>query len=224
MSSLLRYFRVPRLQVALDLLDLDRALDIACKCVEGGADVLEAGTPLIKSCGIKAVKRIKTKFPDKLVFADMKTLDLGDLESKMAFENGADIVGIAGVATDITIEKALETAKKFKKWICVDLIGTRDPFKRAIEVSEMGAHIVGLHVSVDEQRRLGKTAEELRDLIEDVSSKIKSILAVAGGIDEFIAKNLVNRGVKLIIVGSRIIKSKDPLLATKKILNSMGRV
>ena len=39
----------PTLQVALDLLEIDRAVEIAEEAVRGGADWIEAGTPLIKS-------------------------------------------------------------------------------------------------------------------------------------------------------------------------------
>ena len=37
------------LQVALDLLELKRAVQIAQEALTGGADWIEAGTPLIKS-------------------------------------------------------------------------------------------------------------------------------------------------------------------------------
>ena len=40
------------LQVALDLLELERALQIALEAVTGGADWIEIGTPLIKSEGM----------------------------------------------------------------------------------------------------------------------------------------------------------------------------
>jgi 3-hexulose-6-phosphate synthase/6-phospho-3-hexuloisomerase len=39
----------PVLQLALDFVDLPRALQVAEEAVAGGADWLEAGTPLIKS-------------------------------------------------------------------------------------------------------------------------------------------------------------------------------
>ena len=42
----------PVLQVALDHMHLKRALLAAAEAVEGGADWLEAGTPLIKSEGM----------------------------------------------------------------------------------------------------------------------------------------------------------------------------
>ncbi len=40
------------LQVALDLLELKRALQIAQESLDGGADWIEVGTPLIKSEGM----------------------------------------------------------------------------------------------------------------------------------------------------------------------------
>ena len=42
----------PVLQVALDFMHLRRALQAAKEAVEGGADWVEAGTPLIKSEGV----------------------------------------------------------------------------------------------------------------------------------------------------------------------------
>lgn len=53
----------PTLQVALDLLGLDRAVEIAEEAVRGGADWIEAGTPLIKSEGMQAVRVLRERFP-----------------------------------------------------------------------------------------------------------------------------------------------------------------
>jgi len=47
------------LQVALDLLEQKRALQIAQESVDGGADWIEAGTSLIKSEGIQAVRSLR---------------------------------------------------------------------------------------------------------------------------------------------------------------------
>ena len=55
----------PILQVALDLLDLDRALQIAQESLDGGADWIEAGTPLIKSEGMQAIRAIRKHFPNQ---------------------------------------------------------------------------------------------------------------------------------------------------------------
>ena len=82
------------LQVALDLLDLKRALQIAEESVDGGADWIEAGTPLIKSEGIQAVRSLRDRFPEATIVADMKVADTGAIEVEMAAKAGADIVCI----------------------------------------------------------------------------------------------------------------------------------
>ena len=61
------------LQVALDFVDLHRAVKVAGEAIEGGADWLEIGTPLIKSEGMNAVRHFRKLFPNATLVADMKT-------------------------------------------------------------------------------------------------------------------------------------------------------
>ena len=74
----------PVLQVALDFLNLDRAMKAAREAAQGGADYLEAGTPLIKSEGMEAVRALRAEFPDHVIVADLKTLDAGRTEMEAA--------------------------------------------------------------------------------------------------------------------------------------------
>ncbi|MDR1954986.1 MAG: orotidine 5'-phosphate decarboxylase, partial [Candidatus Methanoplasma sp.] len=82
----------PILQVALDLMQLNRAVAIAHEAVDGGADWIEVGTPLIKSDGAEAVRTIRREFPGMKIIADTKTMDVGGLEVEMMAKAGADIV------------------------------------------------------------------------------------------------------------------------------------
>ncbi|GAJ02521.1 unnamed protein product, partial [marine sediment metagenome] len=63
------------LQVAFDFVNLKRALKVAEAAVAGGADWLEAGTPLIKSEGLDIVRELRGRFPDYTIVADMKIMD-----------------------------------------------------------------------------------------------------------------------------------------------------
>ena len=74
----------PIVQVALDFVDLPRALQVAREAVAGGVDWVEAGTPLIKAEGLAAVRALKAEFPDRTVVADMKTMDAGRTEVEYA--------------------------------------------------------------------------------------------------------------------------------------------
>ena len=67
----------PALQAALDFLELDRALALAGEAVRGGVDWLEVGTPLIKSEGLEAVRRIRAAFPGHVIVADLNLKRLG---------------------------------------------------------------------------------------------------------------------------------------------------
>jgi 3-hexulose-6-phosphate synthase len=72
-----------KLQLAMDTLDGDEALNLASS-VAPFADILEAGTPLIKSVGIDIVRKLKSAHPDKIILADLKSSDVGAYEANMA--------------------------------------------------------------------------------------------------------------------------------------------
>ena len=103
----------PILQVALDLLNNHRAIAIAKDSVKGGADWLEAGTPLIKSEGMEIVRKLKETYPEKILVADMKTMDTGAFETEMAAKAGADVVCVLAVSDDSTIIEAIKSARKY---------------------------------------------------------------------------------------------------------------
>lgn len=84
------------LQIALDLINKHRALKIADEAVRGGVDWIEAGTPLIKSEGMEILRELHKKFPDKILVADMKTVDGGAVEIEMAAKSGANVVLMLG--------------------------------------------------------------------------------------------------------------------------------
>jgi 3-hexulose-6-phosphate synthase/6-phospho-3-hexuloisomerase len=195
----------PKLQVALDVANLHRALQIAKEAVEGGCDWIEAGTPLIKSEGLDVVRELKRQFPTHTIVADMKTTDVGSLEVEMASKAGADVICIMGFAHDGTITEAVKAGRRYGSKIMVDLLRTPDPVKRAKEVEEFGADFVCIHIGVDEQMK----KQGSLDIVKDVTSKISIPVACAGGINTETASKVVLAGASIIIVGSAIIKSPD---------------
>ena len=203
----------PVLQVALDLINAHRALQIAREAVLGGADWIEAGTPLIKSEGLEIVRTLKQEFSDKTIVADMKTMDTGALETEMASRAGADVVCILGVADDETIKEAVRISRRFGTKVMVDLIGVRDKVKRAKELENMGIDIVCVHVGIDEQMRGENPIEITREVYKEVSIPV----AIAGGINTELALKAVEAGASIIIVGGAITKSPNVVEATRKL-------
>src|SRR2546425_517163 len=124
----------PVLQVALDHMHLKRALLAAKEAVDGGADWLEAGTPLVKSEGIEVVRQLKKSFPGKTIVADLKTMDTGAFEVEIAAKAGADVITVMGVTDDATILEAVRAARRYGSKIMVDLMRVADKPTRAKEL------------------------------------------------------------------------------------------
>ena len=100
---------MPVLQVALDLMQLNRSIVIAHEAVDGGADWIEAGTPLIKSEGAEAVRALRREFPNRKIIADTKTMDVGSFEVEIMAKAGADIVTVLGLADYICMHMGIDT-------------------------------------------------------------------------------------------------------------------
>ena len=66
-----------KLQIALDTIDLARALNVASQTVSI-VDRIEVGTPLLRRHGMRAIESIRAKFQDAVVVADCKIMDYGD--------------------------------------------------------------------------------------------------------------------------------------------------
>lgn len=205
------------LQVALDVFEVERAIEIGKESVEGGADWLEAGTPLIKSEGMNAIRTLRDAFPDVKIVADMKTMDTGAIEVEMAAKSGASVVSILAVADNAVIEEAIKSARKYGVAIMVDIMNVADPVRRAKELEAMGVDYVCVHVGIDQQMQ---GMDTLR-LLEKVSAAINTPLAVAGGVNAEMASEAVNLGADVIIVGGNIVRSAKVKESTIKIRENM---
>jgi len=208
----------PVLQVALDLMHLKRALEIARESLEGGADWIEAGTPLIKSEGAECLRALKREFPGRTLVADMKTMDVGAFEVEIAAKAGADVITVLGLSDDGTVSESVLAARKYGAAIMVDMINVPDKVKRAKRVEELGASYVCLHVGIDEQM---KGEGSPLDMVSEVAETISIPLAVAGGITAETAPRMIERGASVIIVGGGIIKTGDVRSAARAVKDGM---
>jgi 3-hexulose-6-phosphate synthase / 6-phospho-3-hexuloisomerase len=207
------------LQVALDLLELKRALQIAQESVDGGADWIEVGTPLIKSEGIQAVRSFRDHFKKATIVADMKVADTGAIEVEMAAKAGADIVCILAEADDAVVAEAVRAARLYGIRLMADLINTANPQARAIQLESMGVDIICAHVGIDQQM----TGKDSLDFLSTLAGKVHIPVAVAGGINAEGAKEAVRRGADIVIVGGWIIRSADVTSSTRKIRVAMDK-
>ncbi|MGI0151236.1 MAG: 3-hexulose-6-phosphate synthase, partial [Thermoplasmata archaeon] len=208
----------PVLQVALDFENLPRALAAAREAVEGGADWVEAGTPLIKSEGLNAVRELKRAFPAARIVADMKIMDTGAFEVEIAAKAGADLVTVLGASDDETIADAVRGGEKYGCEIVVDLLGVADPVGRTRGVAGLGAALVCWHVGIDQQMTGRTPFGPLAELVRSAPVPV----AVAGGLNSETIVEAVRAGAQVLIVGGALTKSPDIRAAARALRGAMA--
>ncbi len=204
---------LPILQVALDFVDLHRAFKVAEESVEGGADRLEAGTPLIKSEGLNVVRKLHETFPQIPIVADMKTMDAGRTEMEMAAKAGARYAVVMGAASDATIKECIAAGRNYGLDVGVDLLGVKDASRRAKEVEGWGASYLNVHVAVDDQMKGIQPFDKLKEITGQTGIPV----AVAGGINSENAADAAKAGAEIVVVGGAISKAADAREATREI-------
>ena len=201
------------LQLALDFVDLKRALKSAQAGIAGGVDWLEAGTPLIKSEGLHAVRELRKLFPNITIVADMKIMDAGRTEVETAAKAGANIVDVLGASSDATVRECIQAGKNYGAKIVVDMIAVDDVLSRAKQVEDFGCDYVSVHCAIDEQME----GKDPFDVLRQVSEALSIPVAVAGGINSETAARAVEAGAAIVIVGGAITKAMDPEQAAREI-------
>lgn len=205
-----------KLQVAVDLLTTADALALTNK-VAPYVDIIELGTPLIKSEGLSVVSAIKAAHPDKIILADLKTADAGFLEADIAFSAGADLVTVLGSAGDATVRGAVEAGQKHGKGIVGDLIGVQDRVGRARELVKFGVSFVELHAGLDEQAQPGFS---IQNLLED--GRIAGVpFSVAGGVKIDTITAVRDAGADVAVAGGAIYSASDPAAAAQALKNAL---
>lgn len=207
----------PKIQIALDMTSLDSALDIASKVARAGADFIEAGTPLIKMNGMRAVKALSESLPAYKIVADMKIVDSGETEVKMAAEAGASIVTILGTAPEVTIERSISMAHSRGMLVMVDMIGVKDLVKTSSKAESLGADYIVIHSGKDEQILGYDPIVHL----DELSKRISISIAVAGGLDPRRASRAASMGASVIIVGQYVTSSPEPDKSVREIIKAI---
>ena len=202
-----------KLQVALDFVELPRALAVAQAAVAGGADYVEAGTPLIKSEGLDAVRKLRELFPDRTIIADMKTMDAGKIEAEAAAKAGANVMTVCGPASESTIRECVEAARHYGIEVAVDLMGVEDMRGLAATAERLGVSWLGVHCAIDRQME----GQDPMALLKEIRGATGLTLAVAGGINSETAPAAAAAGADVIIVGGAITKARDPRQAAADI-------
>lgn len=201
-----------KIQLALDRVSREKCFRIIDETI-ASIDWIEIGTGVIKEYGMSIVRDVKERYPQTPLLVDMKTCDAGKHEAIQAFDAGSDMMTVMAFAADQTIIDTINKAQIYGKQIMIDLLGIQTR-KRVEELVSMGANLFCLHIGKDMQESKKVEFKELFQLIDGIEG-IK--VAIAGGFNKETAKDIKGFPVDILIVGSAITESKNPMCASKEI-------
>ena len=216
----------PYLQVALDLDNEQAMAKIINDLPDNDRILLEAGTPLVKKFGVGIIGKIRALRPDAFIIADLKTLDVGRVEVKMAADETADAVAISGLGTVESIAKAIHETQKQGIYSILDMMNVAEFEKKLAKLPEdLKPDIVLLHRNVDMETYRAEHGEDTSDMtewgnIKDIKAALgpKGLVAVAGGIKPNNVEEAITKGANIIIAGRYIIGSRDVRRAAQDFL------
>ena len=209
-----------KLQLAYDLGTYEE-LYAFMEEIEEAIDIIELGTPVILREGVTQIEKVKNRFPDKLIFADLKIMDAGELEANIGFQAGADMVSVLGLASKKTIEAAKNSAIQWNRKIMIDMINLEDPIMKWTDFMKMGMDYGCLHTAHDDVTDGENSLGKVKNFHETHGGQQ---ISVAGGIDPEKIRNLKSCQPEILVVGSYITNAVDPSKALKNIRQVMNEI
>jgi len=194
-----------KIQLALDLLDRDRALDVV-RAAGPYVDIIEVGTSLLKLCGIQIAQDIRAICPNKPLFLDMKIIDGPEREATLMAKCAPEKYSMLAVASDTAVKKVLAIANENNATVVFDLQSVPNPVQRAKELKALGATQLCVHKNAD----CGDDPEEAFREFLDVREVTGLPVSLAGGINLNtlpVIKKQLNPAVA--IVGGAILNATD---------------
>ena len=195
----------PIVQISLDLIDVDEALQTAEMALRAGVDWLEAGTPLILAHGMHGVRALRKRFPDTPIVADLKTMDGGYLEAEVMAGAGATHVVVMARAHRETIEEVVRAGRELGVKVMGDNMACDDMVAAARYLEELGCDYVIHHVGYDHRnliaargQRKPSPLDQLREVVRAVGVPVQAV----GGLSVEEAVRTPELGAPLVVLGA----------------------
>ena len=202
----------PVVQISLDLINIDEALETAAMALRAGIDWLEAGTPLILAEGLHGVRKLREAFPGIPIVADLKTMDGGYLETEMMAKAGATHVVVMARAHQETVKCVVQAGQDFGVKVMGDNLGCPDMVAAAKWLEDLGCDYVIHHIGYDERRgiaaqgmRMPSPLDQLREVVNAVNIPVQAV----GGLTLEQAIQCPSYGAPLVVLGAPLTIDAD---------------
>ena len=202
----------PIVQISLDLINMEEALETAALAMRAGVDWLEAGTPFILAFGLLGVQELRKAFPGVPIVADLKTMDGGYLEAEMMAKAGATHVVVMARAHEETIRCVVKAGRDFGVKVMGDNLGCPDMVAGAKWLEDLGCDYVIHHIGYDERRgiaarglRMPSPLDQLREVVQAVKVPVQAV----GGLTLDQAIRCPEYGAPLVVLGAPLTVDAD---------------
>jgi 3-hexulose-6-phosphate synthase/6-phospho-3-hexuloisomerase len=223
---------LPKVQISLDLTNLEEALATAQEAMAAGVDWLEAGTPLILAEGLRAIRGLRERFPGVPIVADLKTMDGGYLEAQMMAQAGATHVVVMARAHEETIKCVAKAGKDYGIGVMGDNLGCESMVDGAKRLEDLGCDYVIHHIGYDERRGIaasGRRAPNPMDQLQEVVRAVSVPVQAVGGLTLEQAISTPKFGAPLVVIGAPLVidsdrfstASKEPMGVLRKIFQEV---
>jgi bifunctional enzyme Fae/Hps len=202
-----RLWDPPYLQVAFDLVDVAEVRRVLSALPDSDHILIEVGTPLVKMLGMNVVKEIRAIRPGAFIILDLKTLDTGNLEVRLAADSTADAVVISGLAPKKTIELSINEARKTGIYSIIDMLNVDDPLA-VLKGLDVKPDVVELHRAIDMEKS-AHAWQNIPDIKALAEEGRRLLVAVAGGIRTDSEGAALAAGADILVVGRAITRSRD---------------
>lgn len=202
----------PIVQISLDIIDLNEALETAALALEAGVDWLEAGTPFILAEGMHGVRALRSNWPDVPIVADLKTMDGGWLEAEVMAKAGATHVVVMARAHPETIKEVVKAGRDLGVKVMGDNLGCEDMVAGAKMLEDMGCDFVIHHIGYDERRGIAARGERMPsplDQLREVVAAVNVPVQAVGGLTIEQAINTPSYGAPLVVLGAPLTIDAD---------------
>ncbi|MFD0556890.1 3-keto-L-gulonate-6-phosphate decarboxylase [Stackebrandtia endophytica] len=193
------------IQVALNVHDIEYAVDVATAVAAAGCRLIEVGEPLMKAAGTGAITRVKDHLPEVTVVAAVTAIDKGGDEVELAAVAGADVVFLSGVVDPTSIVGACDTGRRYGVPVILDVPATATlEWVREVESASTG--VDGLCVSAE--TGLVPVGQAPLDRAEILRQHTRLPVAVAGGFSPH--DRLDHRDWDILIVSRAVTDAVEP--------------
>jgi 3-hexulose-6-phosphate synthase len=204
-------------QISVDTDNLPQAYVVADAALSAGINLVEMGTPLLKTEGVKhVVPAFRKRYPEALILADMKSMDGVGFEARNVYSNGGNIIDFLAMAGEASARNVAAARDEFQaadpavpRLAFADiLVPQQGPGDVAVDVAkrmrDAGMDGVGLHLQLDARRAdpglhassyLSDCARAVFEAVGDTCS-----VQVVGGLTIAQATALARDGLRAFVV------------------------